>query len=269
MSVCIKWSNEEDKLLKDNYQLKKKDLIKLFPKRTAAAINIRASQLKLRKERNEYVENSCDILLEDSNLAYYWVGFILADGHIEDNKRLIITLSSKDILHLKKLALLLQCNLSNKIKSKCSISPQDKFVFSKLSNKFDIHHAKTYNPPSTNIIPDNEDLFLSLFAGFIDGDGSIKNQTGRKDCVIDLHIHSSWLKFIFIIHKRLNELFDVNIAPPRVGNDGYTRWTICNRKVVNGLKQKLSKLNIPLLERKWSKIDLGLPYDAQKASYRC
>jgi hypothetical protein len=50
-----KWSEEEDNVLKTNYNLVgRKELISLIPSRTPAAINIRASTLKLKRIRNEY-----------------------------------------------------------------------------------------------------------------------------------------------------------------------------------------------------------------------
>ena len=48
-------------------------------------------------------KNNIKILLEENLESYYWIGFILADGHIDGNKRLQITLKSIDYEHLKKL----------------------------------------------------------------------------------------------------------------------------------------------------------------------
>lgn len=42
-------------------------------------------------------------LLLDVPETYYWIGFILADGHISKNNRLVVTLSVKDKNHLIKL----------------------------------------------------------------------------------------------------------------------------------------------------------------------
>ena len=64
-----KWSNEEDLLLINNYQLRKKDLLLLFPNRTSSSINIRASKLGLRKKRNEHIQSKLDILLLDEPLS--------------------------------------------------------------------------------------------------------------------------------------------------------------------------------------------------------
>lgn len=42
-------------------------------------------------------------LLNDTCLAYYWIGFILADGSISKSGELKIALSIKDKDHLKKM----------------------------------------------------------------------------------------------------------------------------------------------------------------------
>ena len=270
MGKVIKWTEEEDRLLKENYQLKKKDLLKLIPNRSPAAVNIRASLLGLKKERNEYVESQCDVLLENTILSYYWIGFILADGHIENKRRLAVTLAASDKKYLAKLAKFLECGLSFGSTKKyyyCSLACQDKYVIPKLAEKFDIHSNKTENPPNLNTIPQDDDLLLAVFCGFIDGDGCIRYQTGRKDCSIRFHLHSSWLSYFIQIWKRLNKIYNVSISPPKIQNDGYLGWSICNRKVVNELKKFTISNKLPTLQRKWLKINLNLSYSPNKASY--
>jgi len=42
-------------------------------------------------------------LLNETLEAYYWMGFIMADGHLSKQNRLTVTLAIKDSDHLLKL----------------------------------------------------------------------------------------------------------------------------------------------------------------------
>lgn len=253
----MKWSVEEDNLLKENYQLKKKELLQLFPNRTAAAVNIRASQLKLRKEKNEYIQSNSSVLLENTLESYYWIGFILADGHISKNFRLTITLAKKDSNHLMKLKNYIEAsNIEHKLNSnKCGIKLQDKYYIRKLVEKFDISNRKTYNPPEFYV--ESDDLFLALFIGYIDGDGQIRHQFKRKDCCICIHIHSSWTDLMNCWIARVNKICHTNSPLGKVTNNGYYRVNISNSIILNKLKEFVIKNNLPVLSRKWDLIDLN------------
>jgi len=262
MKTHIKWTEEEDELLKLNYPtLKQDELIKLFPTRTKNAINLHANFLKIRKQKGLYVETCCDFLLKDDQESFYWTGFILADGSISDN-RLRITLSIKDKEHLVK--------LGNKINVKiteynyttnygngkfCKLSCMDFNYLKQYTDKFNINNNKTYNPPDYYNFEDR--LMLSMFIGLIDGDGCIKNQTGRKDCVISIKCHASWLNFYTEFHKFLDRYFGLKSKPPKIMNCGYMLWTMADYRIVKGLKKFVIENNLPVLSRKWNIIDLN------------
>ena len=116
-------------------------------------------------------------------------------------------------------------------------------------NKFGIPQNKTYNPPELgNISPD---YMYCILAGFIDGDGSIQNQSGRKDFMLRIKLHSSWLKVL--------NMFSVLICGQEkatINKQGYAQLSITDTKVLQGLKEKILSYNLPLLKRKWDIIDM-------------
>ncbi len=246
----LKWSDLENKILITNYQLNKKDILNLLPNRSPSAINIQASKLSLKKERNEYRNSKLDVLLEESHLSYYWVGFILADGSIVKN-RLKVHLANKDSQHVMILSKFLNTKCKKDLMG-YYISAQDKLIIPQLSKKFDIKKQKTYNPPT--IFPTQIDKLLSLFIGYIDGDGCISKQFNRKDIIIRIKIHSSWLQWLTDIAKVLQQLVKEKLSLPYINSLGYCEWNICNKGLHQILKCHIIKNNLTVLIRKWNLI---------------
>lgn len=193
----------------------------------------------------------------DSPEAYYWVGFILADGHISNMNRLTIALANKDHEHLQKFADFISCkNLKKDKKNASWISIQDKVYIKLLRDKFDIKNDKTYYPPNLEWISDNE-LLISLLIGYIDGDGCIKYQSYRTDIAICFHVHSSWLVFLEFMKNKFAEYFGCISGNPSIGKDGYARYNICKNSIITGLKRFTIDNNLPVLDRKWGKITIS------------
>ncbi len=210
------------------------------------------------KRQNKEHYGDLSILLNDTYESFYWIGFLLADGSFNKTNRLTIVLSAHDIIHLEKFAKYIKykkpikisnVKINNKEFQKCGLSIQDKNIIPLLVEKFDISINKTYNPPKT-INKWNKDLILALFAGFIDGDGSITRKTNRKDAKLHIKNHSSWL---YILEEFSNIIFGKNYCG--INKDGYAYLAIEEFPVIRKLKLELLKLNIPLLERKWNNID--------------
>lgn len=244
----IKWTEEQDKYLIDNYYKGDKELLLINTgNRSWNGIKNRAKKLQL----NRWTGTSCNTewLLQDTLLAYYWVGFILADGHFTKSYRLAITLSEKDSSHLEKLAKLFNCEVKHRGKKykRCTIVIQDKIIFKKLMEKFDIKHRKTYEPPNINIIP-NSSLGLAMLIGFIDGDGCIKNQSKRKDLVISIKNHGSWK----CVLDRFSEICG-NTVLSRITKKKYCVLDFSNRKIVRMLYEFQLGNQLPSMERKWNK----------------
>ena len=270
MKSKIVWTKKEDSLLKSVYQKKMCDIVPYFPNRTRAAINQRASKLKLKKNKNYYLTSSCDFLLKNTHETFYWIGFILADGSFTKN-RLKLTLAIKDEDHLKKLANKLNIKTSSyfvKLNSKkfkyCSLSCMDTLNIPVVIDKFDIKNQKTYNSPSS-LGNFSDDLIMSIFIGLIDGDGSITNQSGRDDCSLRFHTHESWLSYYQQIAIFLKKKTGLKIKMPYIGKDGYMVWTIADHKVLFYLKKFVISNNIKILNRKWDKIDLDRKYKTDES----
>lgn len=176
---------------------------------------------------------------------------MLADGSFYDN-RLRLGLSSKDSDHLYKFADFIHYSGSINITEKAiSLACKDTEVVEKIKEKFDIKPQKTYNPPHT-VLKFDRDLTYALLAGFIDGDGNIKNQTDRKDFVLQIKIHSSWENIL----KEFNSLIsEQNFT--RINSSGYAYLVISNTENLKKLKEKILSLNLPIMSRKWDVIDLN------------
>ena len=187
----------------------------------------------------------------DTPEAFYWMGFLLADGCFCNN-RLVLTLSIKDSNHLYKFAKFINYTGMIRVTDKSiSIAYKDIDTVSKIKEKFDIKDKKTYNPPNT-ILKFNIDLTYALLAGFIDGDGSIKNQFNRKDFYLTIKNHSSWIS---ILKEFNNMISDKNLT--RLNSSGYANLVISNTEDLKKLKIKILSLNIPILTRKWDIINLN------------
>lgn len=205
---------------------------------------------KKKVEENGDRSANLKILLEDSYESFYWMGFILADGNFHKD-RLQVTLGIKDKEHLRKLANYLEyklpmaeTNINISIKSKnLDISPL-------ICQKFDIKESKTYNPPLT-IKNFALDFQYCLLAGFIDGDGNIQNQTGRQDFSLRIKNHASWISIL----KEFNELIDGTNNFTKIENSGYAILTISNTEILKNFRRKIESFNLPLLRRKWDKIN--------------
>ena len=98
---------------------------------------------------------------------------------------------------------------------------------------------------------------MSLFIGFIDGDGCIRNQTSRNDFLLTIHVHKNWYNNILFMENFIYNFFKIpkNKQLTKIGNDGYARVIITNNFIIKQLKIKTIELNLPVLSRKWAKID--------------
>lgn len=257
MNQYNKWTQDEKEKLRNNYQLRREELLALFPNRSASSVYQRATILGLTKIHNEYCESNTSILLNESLETYYWLGFIMADGHISNSYRLSIGLAIKDCEHLNRFATYIQCkNIKyHKQNTIVSIKVQDKIYIKQLKEKFNICNDKTYNPCNIKKIKSKK-LFLAWLIGYIDGDGCIKNQHKRKDCSLGFHVHSSWLKILKLIKYRLNQLFNIGSGQPTIGKDGYARYNIADSRLLIKLKKFVIRNNLPALTRKWNKINI-------------
>ena len=210
-------------------------------------------------------QNDLTPLLLDNTITYYWIGFILADGHYNPRSGFSVTLSSIDQIHLSKLQQYIKGCPVKKLKkynkqcyAQVRINFGDKKIAPLVADKFGIRRDKTYYPPDLNWINDKS-LFLSLFAGYVDGDGSIEYgmnvKTKNKPATIRFHTHSSWKPVLNWMRNKLIEFYGYDITLPVVQKDGYLKWCISDFRLIKKIKIDLDELEIPLLYRKWSKIN--------------
>ena len=202
------------------------------------------------------------ILLEESNIIYYWIGFIMADGSIDIiKKRLRISISVTDKEHLQKFADLIKTNITTSIDNRnfsyvkseiCSISVTDYENLDLISKKFDMINNKTHNPPNIEYLND-VDRFISFFVGFVDGDGCISLQSkNSKPHFIRIHSEKSWLP-VFDYFKKFFKKIGL-VSSVRINKKGYADFYIGKQKQLYFIKNKAIELNLPFLERKWNKI---------------
>ena len=233
-----------------NYQENSKENILLNISRSWSSIQKKVHSLGIKriiyesKNNNKYIKLSLDI-----PETYYWIGLLMADGHFQ--KRGVITLSIhiNDLEHTNRF----RDYIGIKKSSKQLISISDKLTFNKLSDKFKINNQKTYDPCDLSKITD-EDLLFSLIVGFIDGDGNI-SKNGIK-----IVSHKNWYNNFEIFNKVL------------MGNIYMTKknliiLNIGKSKLLFDIKERANRLNLPLMERKWSKIDLSKIYKQNKGTY--
>ena len=213
------------------------------------------------KEITYYPPNKGDlsVLMEETPKAYYWMGFLLADGHFSKRNLIKVTLASKDKDYLKCLQEFLSIpNMQTEKKGQAvSIKTMDTRVVPLIVDKFNISNKKTYNPPNLSFIKDRN-LLMSLIIGFIDGDGCIAKK--GKAFSLNIHCHGSWLKTINMFAKTINPT-----SKAKIGVDGYASVSITNNESLKSLKRLSQSLHLPIMNRKWDKIDLDfIPYQEQR-----
>lgn len=253
----LKWSLDEDNLLKDLWPTTPREEIIKFFNRTYDSLIIRASNFGIRKlyTKHPYVQSDLSVLLEETPIALYWIGFFMADGSVRKN-RLKLVLARKDKDHL--LAFKDFCKIPNYFETRKAfgVQAQDSLAVPKICSKYNIVERKTFRP--TTYIPAKRDLFLSFLIGFIDGDGSIRKQSKkREDSIIAIKLHNSWLDYLNKLSERVSSIVGVKPTKAKIDKKGYAIVNLSNSIILKYLKQKEIELNLPVLQRKWERINLN------------
>lgn len=255
MGNC-RWSNDENEFLVAKYiDANKDELIHLFPGRTWVAIKLHANSLglyrSLDRESTDVRSANLEPLLNNTPNAYYWMGFLLADAHFTQT-RVTLHLAQKDISQVLKFGEFI--NYKGGINSS-HIAIAHARVIRDLRLKFGIHNNKTYSPSSIDWIV-NDDLFVALVVGFIDGDGSIGLLSNRSDFSIRIKCHSSWLYNLQYISDRISALANVPSVVVSLNKEGYALLQWGNTSLSKWLKRQVIRMNIPVMARKWNIINL-------------
>lgn len=248
------WSQEEDIYLKQYYSLKSiKEIQKVIPK-TKYAIEWRSRFLNLKKY--DYKINEIKNLLLNDLEAFYWIGFLLADGSFSLEKkypRLTLKISIKDLDHLNKFAKFIKTNKVKIYGNICGISI-GKEVINEICEKFDIKPRKTYNPPDFFKYNFTDEQMLSLIIGFIDGDGNIDVQNNHA--TIGIGLHASWNNNLNYINNFLHNLFAVSQINAVNTRSNVSILKFSRKRITENMKKFIEDKNLPALSRKWGKIHL-------------
>ena len=252
------WSKEEEDNFKYHWKFSNMEiLMEEFPDRSYNQLMNKASYLGVKSEAVRQRKGSFDLLRTITTDSIYWWGFIMADGHINEDE-LVITLPLKDHNHLTKLANKLRTNTQvylDKVSGYgkadfCTLRLGDRQFCSNTLSKLNISGPKTYNAPDLSQFINN-DLFLNFFIGLSDGDGSIW-VTDKKlnHCSYRMEMHESWRDLLKVMVGRLNSL----------GITAYAKSSSKGNPTVEIFKQgdlrKLKRVaqQTDHLERKWNKI---------------
>jgi hypothetical protein len=237
-------------------------------------------------------KNKLEMLLQNTPEAYYWIGFLFADGCIyrgssgKNKGRLELScrLAVKDKEHLEKLANFIgvatQKHQAHAVNGKTyhnvNIFAANRSVIKKIIKKFDFRKQKTYNPPK-NLVIKNNDLFTAMFIGFVDGDGHI----GKYNNHFKIEIHKAWKKTLQTWMDRIwkisgSKVFNRNMVHPTVrlskerNKKIFGRPTtnnvclveMCNYNFMSFLRRKCDELGLPYMKRKWDRIqEVKNPYE--------
>src|SRR6185369_16376505 len=109
--------------------------------------------------------NELKKLLDNTTESYYWIGFLMADGHFSKTNRLLVNLALKDKNHLEKLGAYINVpvvetssKIGDKVYQQVRLAVMDNKVIKNIKQKFGIASNKTTNPPILDI-KDEELLF--------------------------------------------------------------------------------------------------------------
>lgn len=230
-------------------------------KTNRSILYIAAKKYGIKRARS--IQSKCDLspLLNDSLEAFYWMGFLLADGCFLKGA-LLVKLAEKDEKHLELLASFLGMDhirhSTTKPKGKfkaCNcvdIRGEHKAVVDALRIKFDIKPRKTYFPPDTSKWDFTDDQYLALIIGFIDGDGAI---CIKQNCfTTSISNHLSWTSFHTWIITKLISVFGTSNAGPYIRKDRNQSVLEINHPTMFHLTKFVHSNKIPFLNRKWEKL---------------
>ncbi len=236
------WTNDEINYLKKNHGKKTLNEMVNELNRSPSSIINKSHLLKLNLRTNRL----CDLgeLINESNESYYWLGFLMADGHFSKRGQIQINLSEKDLQHLIKFSKFVKYK---KILTKPSLYICDNRFIPLLCEKYALVNNKTYNPPNIDNI--SGDKLFSLIIGFIDGDGTINNLG-----YLTIKIHNSWYE---VLKKMMEHLVGVGNFSIIINKDNLVVSSITKIELMKKIKEKIINLNITFLERKWDRVNLN------------
>lgn len=194
------------------------------------------------------------VLLAESTEAYYWMGFLIADGHFYKKGAIKLHLAEYDRQQLEKFKLFVK--YTGKAKT-CAVNVMNPLVVDSIVKKFRISNRKTYDPCDLTWMLDVPDLLFAFVIGIIDGDGHLAK---RKGCVssIAIKLHKNWFNNLKFIEQFLYEYFHTEKSKryrlnslSKITKSGYAQLMISDTSLISSIKQKSIQFGLPFMERKW------------------
>ncbi|WP_280499367.1 hypothetical protein [Nocardia cyriacigeorgica] len=208
-------------------------------------------------------------LLEDSPQAAYWIGFLAADGYFTDC-RVRVTVNQLDYAHLLEFTSWLGVGtpIAASKNNSVTFSMANAETVRTLRTKFDFRDRKTYSPPRHLPYQDTT-LLTAWLIGYIDGDGHIKRQTGRQTAVLDTVAHLSWKPLLEEIAEKLG----IGYVNERLGHADYpgrryAAFRCARHNQIADLKRFAMQHSLPILTRKWDKVDTSIVVDHHEKADR-
>jgi len=255
----LPWSSEElIKLHKLYPVLPTKELAGVF-NRHELAIKRKAGLLGIRKINPKNKNSNLSVLLGNDLVAFYWMGYLLADGYFSSNS-IKLASSVKDSIHLSAFADFITSPVKQYISSSgynagrpyLEVRGMDSDVVPRIIEKFSIPNNKTYNPPSFSSYNFTDEQLIAMIIGFIDGDGSINSIRRDSNFRITIHSHISWKENLDFMNTCLHNYFGYTIANSvTIDKRGFAYLSVGKSDLVNSIKLFISDNSLPVMRRKW------------------
>jgi len=233
-------------------------------KRDVSSIRNTLKRLNISAKKHKF--NNIEILLDQTNVSAYWIGFLLADGWVSGNTSIALELGSKDKEHIEKYAKYVGAKVGKYVRNTnfkknytyFNVTTRNCEVVPKICSKYDINERKTTNPPKLSLYNITDDQWISLFIGFVDGDGCIyRTKTGYNK--INIQIHPSWKNNLEFLNKRIHDILNQSSRAKVLNiNNGTVALCISKESTIQCLLECVQRYNLPILTRKWSKITPSL-----------
>src|SRR6185312_9135008 len=166
----MQYTQEEKQFIVDSWNKVSIDFLCKKFNRSITSIRAQIKYLRkqgiLSKEKRNRDNKSAtlEVLLDETHLKYYWLGFLLADGHFSDSGAITLHLGQKDRDHAIKYQNFIKLNeikeykFNPKLKyhnssQMLTMAASNKYVCKLLKERHNISNTKTYNAPNIESFP--------------------------------------------------------------------------------------------------------------------
>lgn len=257
----ISYSLEEMKRLKRMWPSESTaSLETAFPGRSMIGLRQKAMQMGLVGEVERSRRGDIRPLLNGSPEAFYWLGFILADGHITRAGQLVVGVIDEEESHLDGLARYIRTEArrpyanpekeyalssfmtDESLRRKRRVAVQDPATAQGIRDLLGLEDSnKTYTPPKVEAMTAIGRPGLDfLFMGFFDGDGS----TGTTKFGGRMENHVSWRP----VYRLFEENGFLTHFPDRPNAFGYVPKT----RMLEFARLSMEH-GLPVMRRKWDR----------------